>query len=170
MKTKTLNAPFLSLGIICLISAACLQGSLEAAKISKIAAGGAHSLILKEDGSLWTVGSNTDGQLGDNGITTSRTEPFEIETSGVTEIAAGENHSLFIKSDGQTKQLWGMGANSQGQLGDSTGSNQVSAVLIDSGDIFSVSADGNHSLYLKSDGTTVELRGMGSSENEVGND
>ena len=36
-----------------------------------VAAGGFHSMILKNDGSIWATGSNQYGQFGD-GTTTSR--------------------------------------------------------------------------------------------------
>ena len=72
---------------------------------------------MKSDGSLWAMGDNTYGQLGD-GTTTHRSTPVQVETSGVTSVTAGGNHSLFIKSDGS---LWAMGSNYYGQLGDGTG-------------------------------------------------
>jgi alpha-tubulin suppressor-like RCC1 family protein len=40
--------------------------SLQAATtVTNIAAGFSHSLFLKSDGSLWGVGANVDGELGD---------------------------------------------------------------------------------------------------------
>jgi len=75
-------------------------------------------LFIKSDGSLWAMGDNTYGQLGD-GIYKEydpyTNQPEEIVASNVLAIAAGENHSLFVKSDGS---LWGMGDNTFGQLGD----------------------------------------------------
>ena len=72
------------------------------------------SFFIKTDGSLWGMGRNDHGGLGD-GSTTDRNVPIQILSSGVTEIAAGEHHSLFVKTDGS---LWAMGLNSHGQLGD----------------------------------------------------
>lgn len=45
--------------------------------------------------------------------------------NGVVSIAAGENHSLFVKND---NSLWGMGDNSQGQLGLGSTQNQYRSV------------------------------------------
>ena len=82
-----------------------------------ISAGSDFSLFLKNDGSLWGMGDEESGQLGDGTYGTypsySTNLPVEI-TNGVTAISAGFAHSLFIKSDGS---LWAMGDNSYGELG-----------------------------------------------------
>jgi len=67
---------------------------------------------VQPGGSLWGMGYNGAGQLGD-GTITDRHTPIEIVTSNVVAVAAGANHSLFIKSDGS---LWAIGWNSSGQL------------------------------------------------------
>ena len=71
------------------------------------------ALFLKEDGSLWGMGKNDNGQLG-LGDKTDRNATTRIVASGVTWIAAGDHHSLFLKEDGS---LWSMGYNGFGQLG-----------------------------------------------------
>src|SRR5437899_2898739 len=63
-----------------------------------IAAGGDRSLFLKSDGSLWGMGYNSDGGLGD-GTTNNAVVPVEIVTNDVIAIAA-RGGSLFLKSDG----------------------------------------------------------------------
>jgi len=127
-----------------------------------VAAGDAHSLFVKSDGTLWAMGYNYYGQLGD-GTTTSRTSPVQVKDSSgtpvtnVITVAAGDAHSLFVKSDGT---LWAMGNNSYGQLGDGTTINRTSPVqvTVDSlgvpvTNIIAVAAGGDHSLFVKSDGT-----------------
>jgi len=89
---------------------------IVASNVVAIAAGQAHSMFLESDGSLWEMGYNTYGQLGD-GTTIGTNRPEQIVTSGVTTISAGEFYSLFRKSDGS---LWGMGNNGNGELGDGT--------------------------------------------------
>ena len=82
--------------------------------------------FIKTDGSLWGMGKNTYGGLGD-GSNTNRNVPVQILSSGVTEIAAGELHSLFVKTNGS---LWAMGYNSRGELGDGSTTTQLSPVEV----------------------------------------
>src|SRR5258708_1614232 len=93
---------------------------IVASGVTAIAAGGSggsyHSLFIKSGGSLWAMGYNSVGELGD-GTTTESHVPAQTVCSGVTAIACGAAHSLFIKSDGS---LWAMGYNDAGELGDGT--------------------------------------------------
>ena len=79
--------------------------------MSEVTAGYYHSLFIKNDGSLWAMGYNGYGQLGD-GNNTNRSTPVKVDEN-VSEVTAGYYHSLFIKNDGS---LWAMGANWYGQL------------------------------------------------------
>jgi alpha-tubulin suppressor-like RCC1 family protein len=78
-----------------------------------IAVGLYHSLYIKTDGTLWAIGYNNNGQLGD-GATDSRSTPVYI-ADDVKQSAAGNVHSLLLKQDGT---MWAMGYNRNGQLGD----------------------------------------------------
>jgi len=90
----------------------------------KVAAGGAHTVALKADGSLFSWGSNLQGQLGD-GTNTDRVSPVQVQvtapTTGTispwTMVAAGEEHTVALRADGT---LWAWGYNFYGQLGDGT--------------------------------------------------
>jgi alpha-tubulin suppressor-like RCC1 family protein len=125
--------------------------------VTAISAGFDHSLFLKSDGSLWGMGSDGYGQLGDGnpGNLTETNRPEEILTNGVTAIAAGEFFSLFLKSDGS---LWGMGYNFSGQLGDASNNNTNRPVEIVTNGVTAIAAGYEHSLFMKSDGS---LWGMG---------
>ncbi|MEX0905559.1 MAG: hypothetical protein WD604_02390 [Balneolaceae bacterium] len=107
---------------------------------------GRHSLLIKTDGSLWTMGYNDEGQLG-IGTTDNQFEPVEVTTDGaVTAVAAGNRHSLFTTSGGG---LYAMGRNNEGQLGDGTTDNKNSPVQIENSRVSEITVGFEHSLYIK---------------------
>src|SRR5579859_6837787 len=105
-----------------------------------IAAGLSHSLFIKTNGSLWAMGENRYGELGD-GTLHETNRPEQIVSSGVTAIAAGIYFSLFLKSDGS---LWAMGENNNGELGNGTFNNTNRPVLIVSNRVVAIVAGGYH--------------------------
>ena len=120
--------------------------------VTQISAGFQHSLFLKSDGSLWAMGANNYGQLGD-GTYRSTNRPEMIVSGNVTAIAAGWYHSLFLKSDGS---LWAMGDNQYGELGDGNVNGNIQTNLpemIVSSNVTAIAAGAYHSLFLKSDGS-----------------
>jgi uncharacterized repeat protein (TIGR02543 family) len=92
-----------------------------------VAAGGEHTMILRRDGSLWAMGRNNYGQLGD-GTTDNKSTPVQVMT-GVSAVAAGAGHTMILRSNGT---LWGVGANGNGQLGDNSTSNRLNPVQVTS--------------------------------------
>ena len=79
-----------------------------------VAAGYDHTVALKNDGTVWTWGNNSNGQLG-NGNITPNDIPVQVSSlSLVKAIAAGFGHTLALQSDGT---VWTWGNNSKGQLG-----------------------------------------------------
>ena len=122
----------------------------EAQTVTQIAAGGDNSLFLKSDGSLWGMGYNDYGQLGD-GTYNQTNCPEQIVASNVTAIAAGAIHSLFLKSDGS---LWGMGYNGNGELGNGTYNSMTNRPQqIVASNVKAIAAGDGHSLFLKSNGS-----------------
>jgi alpha-tubulin suppressor-like RCC1 family protein len=57
---------------------------IVASNVVAIAAGEEHSLFLKSDGSLWGMGNNEYGQLGDGTYYFSTNRPQQIVASNVT--------------------------------------------------------------------------------------
>jgi len=115
------------------------------------AAGGMHTLALKDDCSVWALGSNEYGQLGDRTQRDS-SEPVRVERlSDVKAISAGTSHSLALRTDGT---VWAWGSNEYGQLGDGTNNDSSEPVQVGAlSGVKAISAGTSHSLALKSDGT-----------------
>lgn len=84
-----------------------------------ISTGGSHALALCSDGSLWSWGFNTFGELGNGqaiNAATLQLQRVPAPALGSRWVAAwaGPQHSLGLRDDGS---LWGWGSNSCGALG-----------------------------------------------------
>jgi hypothetical protein len=106
--------------------------------------------FVKNDGSLWAMGNNLTGNLGD-GTRNTPTHPVQIVTSGVVAVACGEDFTIFLKDDGS---VWGFGWNGNGPLGDGSENESVMRPkrIIDGG-VTAIAAGHYHSLLLKNDGS-----------------
>ena len=112
-------------------------------------AGAYHSLIIKQDSSVWATGFNKHGQLGD-GSTTDKNIFVKVVSSGATAVAAGRHHSLMLKQDGS---LWATGRNQFGQLGGALiGAHITSFVQVVPSDVLVIAAGGHCSMIFKQDG------------------
>jgi alpha-tubulin suppressor-like RCC1 family protein len=98
------------------------------ARIKDVSSGAAHILALAEDGSVYAIGHNREGQLGD-GTQDSAREPVRVtglpEGERITRVAAAGGHSVALT---ETGRLWAWGSNSHGQLGDGTDQNRATPV------------------------------------------
>ena len=124
---------------------------IASSTIAQIAAGESHTVIVKTDGSLYSWGDNSFGQLG-NGTRNNLTAPARIGSDSTWSFAAaGRNQTLAIKGDGT---LWGWGRNNSGQLGDGSTVNKSAPTRIGSdSDWVQVSSGNWHTLALKRDGS-----------------
>jgi len=121
--------------------------------VRAIASGGDYSVALRQDGTVWAWGANNWGQLGD-GTTTNRAVPAQVVgLMNVTSLSSCKgDHTLIVKADGT---VWSWGLNNFGQLGDGTTVMNRSLPVQVGGltGAIAVSAGGDHSMALLSDGT-----------------
>jgi alpha-tubulin suppressor-like RCC1 family protein len=108
---------------------------------------------IKTDGTLWTWGRNTFGQLGD-GSTTNRCSPVTVVGGGTDwcQVSAGSSFTAAIKTDGT---LWTWGCNVCSVLGtNSTISRSSPGTTIGGGTTWcQVDAGNMHTGAIKTDGT-----------------
>ena len=119
----------------------------------QVSANGTHVIGLRDNGTVWTWGSNSGGQLGNNS-TTSRSSPGSV-VGGFTDwiyVAAGRNHTFGIRSN---NTLWAWGNNTSGRLGDNTTAAKSSPVSVVGGFTDWIQATGgySHSIGIRSNGT-----------------
>jgi alpha-tubulin suppressor-like RCC1 family protein len=110
-----------------------------------------HTLAIKTDGTLWAWGLNQAGELGQNNRTR-YSSPVQIPGTTWSSISGGGNHSLATKTDG-TLWAWGGDANSVNALGQNNRVKYSSPVQIPGTNWNSISANLQHSLATKTDGT-----------------
>ena len=119
----------------------------------QVATGNEFTAAIKTDGTLWTWGDNSFGQLGIN-ASGGRSTPVTTFAGGTNwkQVACGGRHSAAIKTDGT---LWIWGFNSSGQLGDNTTTDRSTPVTTFSGGTNWKQVSGGlyHIASIKTDGT-----------------
>ena len=111
-----------------------------------------HIAAIKTDGTLWTWGRNSNGQLGDNTII-GRCTPVTTFAGGTNwkQVACGINYTAAIKTDGT---LWTWGQSNNGQLGDNTATDRRTPVTTFAGGTnWKQVSGGYHTTAIKTDGT-----------------
>jgi alpha-tubulin suppressor-like RCC1 family protein len=131
--------------------------------VVQVAAGSGFGVALLTNGTVWTWGSNSFGQLGD-GTFDPHPLPRQVPNlTGVTQIAAGLRHVLALTSSG-TVLAWG--ANSKGQAGTITGTiitvptavlDVSGATQIAAGDLFSMAIVANGTVLGWGDNSNGQL-------------
>jgi alpha-tubulin suppressor-like RCC1 family protein len=122
-----------------------------------IAVGSSHALALYSDGTVWSWGANSRGQLGD-GTTTSRWHRAEVlNLANIIAVATHANTSAALRADGT---VWTWGSNSYSALGNGTTVNQSEVPLqvlqnqsTPLTNVIAIASGYIHYLALKSDGT-----------------
>jgi alpha-tubulin suppressor-like RCC1 family protein len=140
--------------------------NLAGKTITQVAAGGGHSLLLADDGTVFSFGSNWFGRTGQGTTTGNTLVATPIDTTNlagrtITQIAAGGYHCLLLADDGT---VFSFGQNDLGQtgLGIDDWSSTTVATPIDTTNlagktISQVAAGWDHSLLLADDGTVFSF-------------
>ncbi|MCL4640030.1 MAG: hypothetical protein QHC79_04115 [Pseudosphingobacterium sp.] len=115
-------------------------------RIVQVLAGEGNSFFLRDNGDLYAVGLNSDGQLGNNSIE-DIIVPAKV-MGDVKAIAAGTMHTVILKKDGT---VWATGNNRSGQLGDSTNTSSLTPIKVME-DVKAISAGGISSFFVTMDG------------------
>ncbi|WP_411553150.1 invasin domain 3-containing protein [Paenibacillus lautus] len=135
--------------------------SAAPAGIKGIGAGYLHSLLIAGDGTVWTMGDNSTGALG-NGTTDKAFRPVPVTKFDGTPlgnakfVTGGGYFSVALLNDG-TVWAWGRGA--YGKLGNGTSADQYRAVQVtETGggpltNVRSIAAAFDHVLAVKEDGS-----------------
>ena len=129
-----------------------------------------HAMATKTDGTLWTWGRNSYGQLG-VGDVTNRSSPVQVGSlTNWSKVSGGGLHSIAIKTDGT---LWSWGVTNDGRLGDGNaggGSYKSSPVQVGGVTTWStVSSSEKHNAALRTDGTLWVWGANGSGQLGQGN-
>lgn len=120
------------------------------AGITKLSAGGFHTLAVRKDGAGWGWGWSQHGQV--NGGLRNSSAPLDVTRSrDLRDVSAGILHSLFVT--GAEGTVWAMGSNQFGALGIGPDAAGGPVVVLGLSGVRSVAAGGLHSLAVKDDGT-----------------
>ena len=131
---------------------------------AQIASGNLFELALKPDGTVWSWGNNSYGQLGNGNIANEKiSQPNQVlgvngegKLSNIKQISAGESFAIALTDDGKVL-AWGQ--NTYGQLGNNTNDSSGVPVYVqdengkDIENIKQISAGSFHGLAVSNDGT-----------------
>ena len=116
-----------------------------------VAAGEAHSVALRADGTVWSWGSGRYGALGDGRAHLSATPVQVRDIADATAVAAGAYHGMARLKDG-TIRAWGEG--SRGRLGNGASVAAIVPVAVAIlNDATAFASGPYHSLAVRADGS-----------------
>lgn len=112
---------------------------------------GNHQCAIKNDGSMYCWGANSQGQLGDNTSGPNKSTPVLVTSlsSGAVSATTGGSHTCAIKTD-DTLWCWGLG--SSGQLGLGSTSTKIVPFQV-AGSFKKVAAGNTFTCAIKTDDT-----------------
>ncbi|ODN00193.1 Regulator of chromosome condensation [Orchesella cincta] len=95
-----------------------LVPALESKKIIAVACGGMHTIVLEDNGTVWSFGLNDDKALGR--VTKEEEDSFEPGKvdlkKKVVQVSAGDSHSAALTEDGEV-YAWGCFKDNNGNYG-----------------------------------------------------
>ena len=96
--------------------------------IIAVAAGNSHSLALKSDGTVWSWGDNSAGQLGIGTSSGKSLSPVQTRNlNSIISVAAASYQTMAVGANGS---LFGWGANDFSQLGNPTPTTELLPTLV----------------------------------------
>ena len=149
---------------------------LDNVKIVAASGGTSHTVLLDEDGNVWTAGNNVYGQLGRQ-TADNEDSKFEKVTDGIsgvkiTAVAAGSYYTVLLDENGN---VWTAGSNGYGHLGRET--NGVSSSVFGKADLQGATAAkfiaaGGTTIVIDTDGNvrTCGINGFGQLGRDTGSD
>lgn len=125
--------------------------------VADLSANNGTIMVLKKDGTVWTRGDNTYGQLG-NGKYLNSDKLVQVEgLCDIKKIADGSDHMVALKKDGT---VWTWGNNFFFQLGSNLDNSNKPIQIHSISDVVDIQAGDGVTIFLKSDGT-VWMMGKG---------
>jgi len=113
--------------------------------VKAVSAHGNSTFAIKTDGSLWSWGENSYGELGDTGRGVTSPRPAKLMDDVVS-----VSGTMAIKTDGS---LWGWGFNRYGRLANDKVGDEIYPPMKIMEDVAAVSTGNGFSVALKKDGT-----------------
>ncbi|ESN95343.1 hypothetical protein HELRODRAFT_114744 [Helobdella robusta] len=121
-------------------------------KINEISSNFFHSLILTEDGTVYSCGSNDYDQLGHDKPRRRPEFIDALETKTIANVRSGLHHSVALTNQGQ---IYTWGSNEEGQLGTNTKETTASPKLVKYFSdmvVVQIACGHHHTLVLTDDG------------------
>ena len=119
-------------------------------KVSSAVASENTSYFVDLNGSLWSVGNDWEGELGNGALTHSVSNLVKVVDGNVTAVRSRLNHALYRDVNGS---ILGFGDGHHGRLGTGTFSDLHSPAMVYDGNVTSFAAGTEYSAMVLSDGS-----------------